>query len=685
VLRGLLGKRVCFNGKFGWGVKERLAAMAEAQQGEVVDDVDAKTDYLVLPDPLSGKTIVKKVGSLNARGASIQVMDAAAFEAMVKPTTEEVVAIIRGGAAGGGAKILEKAIGSAQYYFYAAGRGAAAVHVVGENFDGLDLSGFGFSEVAFDRCSFVGATLAGASFREAAGCDFSKAKASQASFGDAVKSKFVEADLAKAQFHGDVAEADFSAATLDGAEFSRYVYGTSGSKQLATPACVFARASLRGARFNDMSLKSADFDGADLTNASARGAFEACGFRNAKLADASMFQCRLTGANFAGADLHGANFADADLSGSKFDGADLAGCNLRGAKLGGADLSKAKNYDPAATPVGGVGPALKELDGIVKQARRVQFSFWIRAACDDAADGEEVRLDSASLKYGWGLHLPPSVSRSAHSNPKGTNKMSDAVMLAANVLGHRKVRYETVDVTSTKASKAGKALRELVMNALAEAFAQPLPEADELAKATAAYREQLKEQGAADRERREAAKKAAEKQKASEKKQIAKKIAKEVGKVTDIATFLKALELRADKQKIDKATKMLKASGFQLFNDVTDTHMNGVVKSQTDPDLVYACRIESDGQYACCTQNLNICGGLRGSICKHLLVLIIGLVKAGELDPATIDTWVAKSNDTKPELNKETMGDIFIRYKGAEAGEVDWRPTETVPEDYYAL
>ena len=47
--------------------------------------------------------------------------------------------------------------------------------------------------------------------------------------------------------------------------------------------------------------------------------------------------------------------------------------------------------------------------------------------------------------------------------------------------------------------------------------------------------------------------------------------------------------------------------------------------------------------------------------------------------------WIAKTHDTKPELNKETMGEIFIRYKGAEAGEVDWRPTETVPEDYYAV
>lgn len=85
------------------------------------------------------------------------------------------------------------------------------------------------------------------------------------------------------------------------------------------------------------------------------------------------------------------------------------------------------------------------------------------------------------------------------------------------------------------------------------------------------------------------------------------------------------------------------------------------------------------------TQNLNICGGLRGSVCKHLLVLIVGLVQAGKLDPGTIDQWVSQSSKVKPVLDKDVMGEVFIRYKGAEGGEADWRPTETVPEDYYAL
>jgi hypothetical protein len=240
-------------------------------------------------------------------------------------------------------------------------------------------------------------------------------------------------------------------------------------------------------------------------------------------------------------------------------------------------------------------------------------------------------------------------------------------------------------VSTTKSAVKGQELRALVIRALEEAFGQPVPPEEELIAATKAWRDAKIEAGAEQREARKKAAEEAEKLKVKEKKQIAKKIEKAVGKVTDTASFLKALEVRIEKPKIVKATQMLKAAGFKLFNDVTDTHMSGVVKSQTDPDLVYACRIDDGGHYACCTQNLNICGGLRGSPCKHLLVLMIGLVQAGELDPTTIDGWLAKSHDTKPALDKDAMGEIFLKYKGAEAGEVDWRPTETVPEDYFAL
>jgi hypothetical protein len=72
-------------------------------------------------------------------------------------------------------------------------------------------------------------------------------------------------------------------------------------------------------------------------------------------------------------------------------------------------------------------------------------------------------------------------------------------------------------------------------------------------------------------------------------------------------------------------------------------------------------------------------------LCKHLLVLIIGMTKGGELDPTTVNQWIQASRYKKPELDKDTMGETLLRYKGAEAGDVDWRPMETIPEDYYSL
>ena len=153
----------------------------------------------------------------------------------------------------------------------------------------------------------------------------------------------------------------------------------------------------------------------------------------------------------------------------------------------------------------------------------------------------------------------------------------------------------------------------------------------------------------------------------------------------DFGLFMRRLEGRTDMARLSKALQMLKAERFQLFAQVEGDSVVGVVKSQSNPGLVYSCRLDTTGDYACCTQNLNPCGGLRGALCKHLLVLIVGLTKAGQLDPAAVDAWVLASKKKKPLLDKDVMSATFLRYKGAEAGEVDWRPTETIPEDFYAM
>jgi hypothetical protein len=67
---------------------------------------------------------------------------------------------------------------------------------------------------------------------------------------------------------------------------------------------------------------------------------------------------------------------------------------------------------------------------------------------------------------------------------------------------------------------------------------------------------------------------------------------------------------------------------------------------------------------------------------------VIGLARAGLLDPAMIDGWLVAACGKNHRWNKTTknhVSDTLLKYKGVQAGEIDWRPTETLPEDFYAL
>ena len=66
-------------------------------------------------------------------------------------------------------------------------------------------------------------------------------------------------------------------------------------------------------------------------------------------------------------------------------------------------------------------------------------------------------------------------------------------------------------------------------------------------------------------------------------------------------------------------------------------------------------------------------------------MLIVGLAKAGQLDPATVENWLSASRSRKSVLDAKALTETFLRYESAQTGEIDWRPTETIPEDFYAL
>ena len=132
---------------------------------------------------------------------------------------------------------------------------------------------------------------------------------------------------------------------------------------------------------------------------------------------------------------------------------------------------------------------------------------------------------------------------------------------------------------------------------------------------------------------------------------------------------------------------MLRTGRNQVFAEVEDTRVYGVVRSQREPDLVYSCVLVEDGTYSCCTPNLMACMGLRGEACKHLLVLVIGLARAGKLDAAVADRWLSAARGKEHVWSQallDRLGDTLLKFKGADAGEIDWRPTETIPEDFYS-
>lgn len=237
-------------------------------------------------------------------------------------------------------------------------------------------------------------------------------------------------------------------------------------------------------------------------------------------------------------------------------------------------------------------------------------------------------------------------------------------------------RLESLAVSGAPAG-LGPVLKVALLALLAQLQGSSVPAAAELRAARKAWREEQASEKA-----RQAALREARKARAEAKILEAFPAAPPV---VDAASFLSALKTRVlQHARISAALSMLKKSGFQLYSDIADDALQGVIASQSDPDLIYACRIDANGAVSCCTQNLNICGGLRGEACKHLLTLLIGLVNAGQVDPTRVDAWLAAARGKKPVLDKDKLGDVFLRYHGAQSGEVDWRPTETVPEDFYA-
>jgi hypothetical protein len=153
----------------------------------------------------------------------------------------------------------------------------------------------------------------------------------------------------------------------------------------------------------------------------------------------------------------------------------------------------------------------------------------------------------------------------------------------------------------------------------------------------------------------------------------------------DFAGFISQLHGTVDPGKLGRALKMLKSESFKLYVHLGDDRLVGVVRSQTGAGTVYAPWLTPDGRYGCSTPELEDCMGLQGSPCKHLLVLLVGVSHTGVMKTDAAYAWIHATQGKRPRSDEDLAAQTFLEYKGAEAGEIDWRPTETIPEDFYAF
>jgi hypothetical protein len=148
--------------------------------------------------------------------------------------------------------------------------------------------------------------------------------------------------------------------------------------------------------------------------------------------------------------------------------------------------------------------------------------------------------------------------------------------------------------------------------------------------------------------------------------------------------FANALKSVAAYGKLQRALQMFQKSKNILFIRPDADGIVGIIKSQTKEDLDYSISINSK-TYFCGTQNIHICGGLRGQICKHILLALIASVKSGVMDQKKALDLIKTVSGMPPLYDKSKARQIFQEYELSKNGELDWRPIEIFPEDLLAF
>lgn len=667
---------------------DAIAECLKLLGAKIATELGASVTHLVTMDGSTSATVQKKIASLQKKGAAIETLSVDEVLEQLRLPSQLVGELVLGS--------------DADREFLATLTGAYPYGMDRPELKGADLRGLSGDPAALSRLQLVDVDLRDAVLLDASLMKVTRTNADGADLrelflGSVADSTFRGANLTSGRIHSACTGTVFDGAALEGSRIRLYANPARPDDPPSFRDCSMDLATIDGVGWS-----SVDFSGSRLTR-SEWSDIAAPGVRlqRCDLSRSSIKRTRFTDGDLSSAKLCGARLEEVDLTGANLSGADFTGAALSGVTFDPSlDLRSVQGLAEALAANTHPSAALSALDAAVAKGS-VALTVHVAPGPDDHGtespdghDGEQfvlsIELSGESPEREVYCRMWAPDGR-LHRGPMPSFVEGFASVMAFGASG--RVRFESISVKVRKASHTAAQITALLVPALAEVFGQEIPDAKELETSTKAYNAERKAKREAEsaenkREHQRFLQEAAERKEQALQAAAASREARPepARPAADFETFVEALEVRAQASRVKSAKKMLKGSGFQLFHDTSDSNkVLGVIKSQTDEKLVYACKLQADGGFSCCTQNLRPCGGLRGALCKHQLVLLIGLVKEGLLDAATMDEWVKKSLDQSPTLDKEEMSEPLLRFKGIVAGESDWRPTETIPEDFYAF
>jgi hypothetical protein len=134
-----------------------------------------------------------------------------------------------------------------------------------------------------------------------------------------------------------------------------------------------------------------------------------------------------------------------------------------------------------------------------------------------------------------------------------------------------------------------------------------------------------------------------------------------LNRTVDFRGFISQLERAIGDDRMDRARVLLREDRFLLCHELSDAHIGGVVLSKADPPRRHACRLDRDGRYMCCTEDLEPCPQQDGKPCEHLLGVILLFVQVGMVDATQLSGWIRRADGKAADLDRDAMTASFAR------------------------